>query len=53
MRKYEVTLGKGNSGKFKIEVYAQSPDDARRIAEAQYFGYNAQSVKTVYILKQT
>ena len=48
MREYEVTLGKGGSGTFKIRVHAQSPDDARRIAEAQYAGYNAQSVRNVY-----
>lgn len=48
MRKYEVTLGKGGSGTFKIEVNAASPDEARRIAENQYPGYNAQAVRNVH-----
>lgn len=47
MRKYSVTLGKGGSGTFTIEVHAVSPDEARRIAEHQYPGYNAQAVRNV------
>lgn len=47
MRKYAVTLGKGGSGTFTIEVYAASPDEARRTAAAQYPGYRAQAVRNV------
>ena len=48
MREYEVTLGKGGSGTFKIRVFASSPDAARDTAERQYPEYNAQSVRTIY-----
>lgn len=48
MRTFEVTLGKGGSGTMKVEIKAASPDEARRIAEHQYPGYNAQSVRNVY-----
>lgn len=47
MQLFEVTLGKGGSGTFKLPINAQTPDEARRIAEGQYPGYNAQAVKTV------
>ncbi len=43
-----MTLGKGGSGTFSIEVFAASPDEAREIAEGQYPGYRAQSVRNVY-----
>jgi hypothetical protein len=50
MQTYNVTIGRpgGGSGSFKIPVTAQTPDEARRIAEHQYPGYRAQSVQTVY-----
>lgn len=48
MRKFSVTLGKGGSGTFAIEINAATPDEAKRIAEAQYPGYRAQSVRNVY-----
>ena len=48
MRTFAVTLGKGGSGTFTIEINAATPDEARRIAEHQYPGYRAQSVRNVY-----
>lgn len=48
MRKFSVKLGKGGSGVFEIEVNAQTPDEARRIAEAQYPGYRAQAVRQIF-----
>ena len=48
MSTFEVTLGKGGSGTFKITVNTQTPDDARFIAESQYPGYTAQAVRNVH-----
>lgn len=47
MQMYEVTIGKGGSGTMKVQIPAQTPDEARRMAEHQYPGYNAQAVKPV------
>lgn len=43
---YEVTLGHGGSGTFKVIVHAATPDMARRNAEHMNPGYVAQSVTT-------
>lgn len=48
MNSYEVTLGKGGSPTFKIELRAATPDEARRIAQHQYPGYKAQAVRNVH-----
>lgn len=48
MQLYEVTIGKGGSGTFKLQIHAQTPDQARTIAESQYPGYRAQAVRAVY-----
>lgn len=47
MGRYQVTLGRagGGSGTFTVEVSASTPDEARRIAAAQYIGYVAQGVR--------
>jgi len=45
MRLWKVTLGKGGSGTFSIEINAATPDEARRNAEHQNPGYRAQSCK--------
>lgn len=47
MQLFEVTMGKGGSGTFKVQVNAQSPDGARRAAEAQNPEFKAQAVKPV------
>ena len=49
MARYEVTLGKagGGSGTMAVEVTAATPDEARRIAQAQYAGYVAHAVRRV------
>lgn len=46
MTTYIVTLGKGGSGTMKVTIPAATPDEARRTAEAQFPGYNAQAVKS-------
>lgn len=48
MQTYEVTLGKGGSGTIKIPVQAQTPDQAKKIAEHQYPDYRAQSARAVF-----
>ncbi len=35
----------GGSGTFVVAVYTSTPDQARRLAEAQSHGYSAQSVQ--------
>lgn len=49
MRSYQVTMTRpgSGSGAFKATVPAATPDEARRIAERQYGGYVAQSVRAV------
>ena len=48
MASWEVTMGRGGSGTFKVVVHAGTPDEARRAAEAQNPGYNAQAVRRPY-----
>jgi hypothetical protein len=48
MASWEVTMGRGGSGTFKVVVHASTPDEARRVAEAQNHGYNAQAVRRLY-----
>ena len=48
MQVYEVTLGKGGSGTIKLQLPAQSPAQAKSIAEHQYPGYTAQSTRAVF-----
>lgn len=48
MASWEVTMGRGGSGTFKVVVYASTPDEARRTAEAQSPEYNAQAVRRLY-----
>lgn len=48
MQTYEVTLGKGGSGTIKIPVKAQTPAEAKAIAEHQYPGYRAQSARATF-----
>lgn len=47
MQTFEVKLGAGGSGTFKVTIPAATPDEARRIAESQYSNYTAQSVRAV------
>jgi hypothetical protein len=47
MPQWEVKMGKGGSGTFLVYVYAGTPDQARRSAEAQNPGYKAQAVRRV------
>lgn len=49
MAKYTVKMSRpgGGSGVFEIEVFASTPDNARRIAEGQYPGYKAQAVRRI------
>lgn len=49
MARYEVRLGKagGGSGTMLVEVNAATPDEARRIAQAQYLGYVAHAVRRI------
>jgi hypothetical protein len=44
---YEVTMGRhgGGGGVFRAVIHAATPDMARHIAEHQYPGYSAQSVR--------
>ena len=48
MQMYEVTIGKGGSGTMKVQIPAQTPDEAKKIAEYQYPGYRVQSTRRVY-----
>ena len=48
MARWEVTMGRGGSGTFKVQVHAGTPDEARRAAEAQNPGYNAQAVRRLH-----
>lgn len=48
MRLWTVTLGKGGSGTFSIEINAATPDEARNTAKQQYPNYRVQSVRAVY-----
>ena len=47
MPQWEVTMGRagGGSGTFVVWVYAGTPDEARRAAQAQNPGYRAHSVR--------
>lgn len=49
MPQWEVKMGRpgGGSGTFVIVVFAGTPDQARRAAEAQNPGYKAQAVRRV------
>lgn len=48
MARFEVTLGRGGSGRFVVIVSAGTPDEARRLAEHQNPSYVAQAVRRVY-----
>jgi hypothetical protein len=48
MASWEVTMGRGGSGTFKVVVHASTADEARRAAEAQNPAYNAQAVRRLY-----
>ena len=55
MLTYQVTMGRpgGGAGTFKVTVNAATPDEARRIAVAQYPGYTAQAVRTLPSIRST
>ena len=48
MASWEVTMGRGGSGTFKVVVNASTPDEARRTAQAQNPEYKAQAVRRLY-----
>ena len=48
MAKFEVSLGRGGSSTFKVQVNAATPDEARKVAEHQNPSYVAQAVRQVY-----
>lgn len=50
MARFDVTMSRpgGGGGTFEVQVYASTPDEARRIAMAQYVGYSAQAVRRLY-----
>lgn len=44
MWKVKMSRPGGGSGVFEITIFASTPDEARRIAAAQYPGYKAMAV---------